>query len=226
MPEWAKILVPVFLAGQGLLVYWTGGSRASPRAAAALRIPRLLRRMDGTARRSNRCRRSEYFARRSLIEQNLCAIGPASNRWASGGLVPIPACRRQPAPFAQGVPSSLWLDAGVERRVEPGKCGRGTHVESICSRQPPGTRRGFILVSNSAPRDGRRVGLQILAGGRRASRPANGHRVGAHSSGRNPGAGSTAREWTNSPLGRRLILRAPFIRCSVRNCRADENGNI
>ncbi|MGA2880162.1 MAG: exosortase C-terminal domain/associated protein EpsI [Bryobacteraceae bacterium] len=30
MPEWAKILVPVFLALQGLLVYWTAGTEHPP----------------------------------------------------------------------------------------------------------------------------------------------------------------------------------------------------
>jgi EpsI family protein len=30
MPEWAKILVPVFLAVQGLLVYWTAGTEHPP----------------------------------------------------------------------------------------------------------------------------------------------------------------------------------------------------
>jgi EpsI family protein len=39
MPEWAKILVPVFLAGQGLLVYWTGGREDPPAPPPLFEFP-------------------------------------------------------------------------------------------------------------------------------------------------------------------------------------------
>jgi EpsI family protein len=39
MPEWAKTLVPVFLAGQGLLVYWTVGIERPPSPPALSQFP-------------------------------------------------------------------------------------------------------------------------------------------------------------------------------------------
>jgi EpsI family protein len=41
-PEWAKILVPVFLAGQGLLVYWSAGSEHPPAPPALSQFPSTL----------------------------------------------------------------------------------------------------------------------------------------------------------------------------------------
>ncbi len=41
-PEWAKILVPVFLAGQGLLVYWSAGTEHPPAPPALSRFPATL----------------------------------------------------------------------------------------------------------------------------------------------------------------------------------------
>jgi EpsI family protein len=38
-PEWAKLLVPVFLAGQGLLVYWAAGTEHSPAPPALAQFP-------------------------------------------------------------------------------------------------------------------------------------------------------------------------------------------
>jgi EpsI family protein len=37
--EWAKILVPVFLAGQGLLVYWSAGTEHPPAPPALAQFP-------------------------------------------------------------------------------------------------------------------------------------------------------------------------------------------
>jgi EpsI family protein len=39
MPEWAKPLVPVFLAGQGLLVYWAAGTEHPPAPPALSQFP-------------------------------------------------------------------------------------------------------------------------------------------------------------------------------------------
>jgi EpsI family protein len=39
MPEWTKYLVPVFLAGQGLLVYWMAGSEHPPAPPALSQFP-------------------------------------------------------------------------------------------------------------------------------------------------------------------------------------------
>jgi EpsI family protein len=39
LPEWAKTLVPVFLAGQGLLVYWTTGAERPPAPPALSEFP-------------------------------------------------------------------------------------------------------------------------------------------------------------------------------------------
>jgi|SRR5665213_673963 len=41
-PEWAKILVPVFLAGQGLLVYWSAGTEHPPPPPALSQFPATL----------------------------------------------------------------------------------------------------------------------------------------------------------------------------------------
>ena len=41
-PEWAKILVPVFLAGQGLLVYWCAGTEHPPAPPALVQFPATL----------------------------------------------------------------------------------------------------------------------------------------------------------------------------------------
>jgi EpsI family protein len=41
-PEWAKILVPVFLAGQGLLVYWCAGTEHPPAPPALVQFPAKL----------------------------------------------------------------------------------------------------------------------------------------------------------------------------------------
>lgn len=38
-PEWAKALVPVFLAGQGLLVYWSAGTEHPPAPPALSQFP-------------------------------------------------------------------------------------------------------------------------------------------------------------------------------------------
>lgn len=42
MAEWTKILVPVFLAGQGLLVYWTRGTEHPPAPPALSQFPATL----------------------------------------------------------------------------------------------------------------------------------------------------------------------------------------
>ncbi len=42
MPEWAKTLVPLFLAGQGLLVYWTQGIEHPPAPPALSQFPATL----------------------------------------------------------------------------------------------------------------------------------------------------------------------------------------
>jgi EpsI family protein len=39
MPEWSKTLVPVFLAAQGLLVYWTAGTEHPPAPPALAQFP-------------------------------------------------------------------------------------------------------------------------------------------------------------------------------------------
>jgi EpsI family protein len=39
MPEWAKTFVPLFLAGQGLLVYWTAGTEHPPAPPALSQFP-------------------------------------------------------------------------------------------------------------------------------------------------------------------------------------------
>lgn len=39
MPEWSKTLVPVFLAAQGLLVYWTAGTERPPAPPALAQFP-------------------------------------------------------------------------------------------------------------------------------------------------------------------------------------------
>jgi EpsI family protein len=39
MPEWAKTLVPLFLAGQGLLVYWSAGTEHPPAPPALWQFP-------------------------------------------------------------------------------------------------------------------------------------------------------------------------------------------
>jgi EpsI family protein len=39
MPEWSKALVPVFLAAQGLLVYWTAGTEHPPAPPALAQFP-------------------------------------------------------------------------------------------------------------------------------------------------------------------------------------------
>ena len=39
MPEWSKTLVPVFLAAQGLLVYWTAGTEHPPALPALTQFP-------------------------------------------------------------------------------------------------------------------------------------------------------------------------------------------
>ena len=39
MAEWAKFLVPVFLAGQGLLVYWSAGTEHPPPLPALSQFP-------------------------------------------------------------------------------------------------------------------------------------------------------------------------------------------
>ncbi len=39
LPEWAKTLVPFFLAGQALLVYWTAGIERPPAAPALSQFP-------------------------------------------------------------------------------------------------------------------------------------------------------------------------------------------
>jgi EpsI family protein len=39
MPEWSKTLVPVFLAAQGLLVYWTAGTEHPPAPPALSQFP-------------------------------------------------------------------------------------------------------------------------------------------------------------------------------------------
>ncbi len=41
-PEWARILVPVFLAGQGLLVYWSAGTEHPPVPPALSQFPATL----------------------------------------------------------------------------------------------------------------------------------------------------------------------------------------
>jgi EpsI family protein len=41
-PEWAKILVPVFLAGQGLLVYWSAGTEHPPAPPALSQFPATM----------------------------------------------------------------------------------------------------------------------------------------------------------------------------------------
>ncbi len=38
-PDWAKLLVPVFLAGQGLLVYWSAGTEHPPTPPALEQFP-------------------------------------------------------------------------------------------------------------------------------------------------------------------------------------------
>ncbi len=42
MPQWAKMLVPVFLAGQALLVYWTAGTERPPAPPALSQFPAAL----------------------------------------------------------------------------------------------------------------------------------------------------------------------------------------
>jgi len=42
MTEWTKALVPLFLAGQGLLVYWTAGAERPPAPPALSRFPATL----------------------------------------------------------------------------------------------------------------------------------------------------------------------------------------
>jgi EpsI family protein len=42
MPEWAKTLVPFFLAGQGLLVYWTQGIEHPPAPPSLAEFPAAL----------------------------------------------------------------------------------------------------------------------------------------------------------------------------------------
>jgi EpsI family protein len=39
LPEWARVLVPVFLAGQGLLVYWSGRTEHPPAPPALAQFP-------------------------------------------------------------------------------------------------------------------------------------------------------------------------------------------
>jgi EpsI family protein len=39
LPEWARILVPVFLAGQGLLAYWSAGTEHPPAPPALSQFP-------------------------------------------------------------------------------------------------------------------------------------------------------------------------------------------
>ena len=39
LPEWARMLVPVFLAGQGLLVYWSAGTEHPPAPPARAQFP-------------------------------------------------------------------------------------------------------------------------------------------------------------------------------------------
>src|ERR1700678_955127 len=39
MPEWASTFVPLFLAGQGLLVYWTAGTEHPPPPPALSQFP-------------------------------------------------------------------------------------------------------------------------------------------------------------------------------------------
>lgn len=42
MPDWAKILAPVFLAGQGILVFWTAGIERPPAPPRLSRFPATL----------------------------------------------------------------------------------------------------------------------------------------------------------------------------------------
>jgi EpsI family protein len=42
LPEWSRILAPLFLAGQGLLVYWTAGMERPPAPPALSQFPASL----------------------------------------------------------------------------------------------------------------------------------------------------------------------------------------
>ncbi len=120
LTEWAKILVPVFLAGQGLLVYWTERESSIPRRRRRFRISggfggwTEVREDPIDADVANTLRADRLLSRTYI---NRAARRAPLNRPV---LVAWFQSQRAGAsqPHSPRCASRFWMDTGVHRRVE------------------------------------------------------------------------------------------------------------